>query len=144
MWGRAVAAAAAEDGAAVLALLDPAPDVNSTPIMMGRDSGQLYLRAGDRVHLVDDDGLDGAERLAGPRGQEQVERLGRRDEDLGWMRGLSSPLVGRGVAQDRDDLRLLGAVGAPAAGQADDLDGSGVHAQSICSSPIASQPSPSI
>ncbi|MFD2393086.1 type VII secretion protein EccB [Dietzia aerolata] len=47
-----IAAVVGVAGAAVLALLDPAPDVNSTPIMMGRDSGQLYVRAGDRVHPV--------------------------------------------------------------------------------------------
>jgi hypothetical protein len=33
------------------------------------------LGAGDGVHLVDDDGLDAAQRLAGLRGQEEEERL---------------------------------------------------------------------
>ncbi|WP_295651506.1 type VII secretion protein EccB [uncultured Dietzia sp.] len=47
-----VAAVVGVAGAAVLALLDPAPDVDRTAIMVGRDSGQMYVRAGDRVHPV--------------------------------------------------------------------------------------------
>lgn len=39
-------------GAAVLALLDPAPDVDATTVMVGRDSGQMYVRAGETVHPV--------------------------------------------------------------------------------------------
>lgn len=39
-------------GAAVLSLLDPAPDVDRTTIMVGRDSGQMYVRAGQSVHPV--------------------------------------------------------------------------------------------
>ena len=45
-----VAAVLGVAGAAVLALLDPAPDVGSTMIMVGRDSGQMYVRAGEKVH----------------------------------------------------------------------------------------------
>ena len=41
------------------------------------------LRAGDRMDLVDDDVLDPAQDLAGGAGQHQVERLGRRDQDVG-------------------------------------------------------------
>ena len=47
-----VAAVLGVAGAAVLALLDPAPDVGSTMIMVGRDSGQMYVRAGETVHPV--------------------------------------------------------------------------------------------
>ncbi|MBS7547183.1 type VII secretion protein EccB [Dietzia massiliensis] len=47
-----VAAVLGVAGAAVLALLDPAPDVGSTTIMVGRDSGQMYVRAGQTVHPV--------------------------------------------------------------------------------------------
>lgn len=47
-----VAAVLGVAGAAVLALLDPAPDVGSTMIMVGRDSGQMYVRAGEKVHPV--------------------------------------------------------------------------------------------
>ena len=43
------------------------------------------LRAGDRVHLVEDQRLDAAQRLARLRGQHQVERLGRRDQDVGRL-----------------------------------------------------------
>lgn len=39
-------------GAAVLALLDPMPDVERAVIMVGRESGQMYVRAGDTVHPV--------------------------------------------------------------------------------------------
>lgn len=48
-----VAAVIGVAGAAVLALLDPAPDVGATPVMVGRDSGQMYVRVGDLVHPVD-------------------------------------------------------------------------------------------
>ena len=41
------------------------------------------LLAGDRVDLVHDHGLRLGERLARPRGQHQVQRLGRRDQDVG-------------------------------------------------------------
>ena len=40
------------------------------------------FRACDRVHLVDDHGLDAAEDLAALRGQEKVERLRGGDEDV--------------------------------------------------------------
>ena len=40
------------------------------------------LRAGDRVDLVDDHGLDAAERLARRAGEQQVEALRRRDQDV--------------------------------------------------------------
>ena len=40
------------------------------------------LGAGDGVHLVDDHGLDAAQRLAGLRGEHQEQRLGRGDEDV--------------------------------------------------------------
>ena len=41
------------------------------------------LRAGDGVHLVDDHRLDAAQHLAALRGEEQEERLRRRDQDVG-------------------------------------------------------------
>ena len=41
------------------------------------------LVAGDRVDLVDDHGVDRVEDLPRLRGQHQVERLGRRDQDVG-------------------------------------------------------------
>ncbi|AWH96140.1 type VII secretion protein EccB [Dietzia psychralcaliphila] len=48
----AVAAVLGCAGAAVLALLDPTPDVDRAVLMVGRDSGQMYVRAGDTVHPV--------------------------------------------------------------------------------------------
>lgn len=39
-------------GAGILALLDPAPDVSRETIMVGGDSGQMYIRADDTVHPV--------------------------------------------------------------------------------------------
>ena len=39
-------------GAVVLSLLDPAPDVDRTTIMVGRDSGQMYVRGDEAVHPV--------------------------------------------------------------------------------------------
>lgn len=39
-------------GAAILALLNPTPDVSRETIMVGGDSGQMYLRADDTVHPV--------------------------------------------------------------------------------------------
>lgn len=39
-------------GAAILALLNPTPNVDNTMIMVGGDSGQMYVRAGDTVHPV--------------------------------------------------------------------------------------------
>ncbi|GAA1053472.1 type VII secretion protein EccB [Dietzia sp. CQ4] len=48
----AVAAVLGCVGAAVLALLDPTPDVDRAVVMVGRDSGQMYVRAGDTVHPV--------------------------------------------------------------------------------------------
>lgn len=39
-------------GAAVLALLDPRPDVDQARVMVGGDSGQMYVRVDDAVHPV--------------------------------------------------------------------------------------------
>jgi hypothetical protein len=51
-----------------------------------------------RVHLVDDHGVDAAQRLACLRGQDQEQRLGRGDQDVGRSRAEPSALGGRGVA----------------------------------------------
>src|SRR3954447_17284128 len=66
------------------------------------------LRRGDRVDLVDDDGLDRTERLSRLRGEQQVERLGRGDQDVGWLPDQPAPFAGPGVASadtDRGDVR---------------------------------------
>ena len=43
------------------------------------------LAGHQRVDLVDDDRLDGAQPVAGVRGQQQVQRLGRGDQDVGRL-----------------------------------------------------------
>ena len=54
------------------------------------------LAAGDRVDLVDDDVLDVPERVAGAAGEHQVQRFGRRDEDVRRAPGdLAAILLGR-------------------------------------------------
>ena len=64
------------------------------------------LGPGDGVDLVEDDGLDPMQRLARLRGQQEVERLRSRDEDVG--RALEHPpaLVGRRVARAHADGEL--------------------------------------
>ena len=56
------------------------------------------LRPGDRVHLVEDQRLDPAERLARRRGEHEVERLGRRDQDVGRLLDELAALLRRRVA----------------------------------------------
>ena len=68
------------------------------------------LGAGDRVDLVDDDVLDVAEDLARGAGEHQVQRLGRRDQDVGRVAGDLAPILGGRVARpagDRDVRRLV-------------------------------------
>ncbi len=56
------------------------------------------LGPGDGVDLVDDDVLDGSEDLARLAGQEQVQALGGRDEDVGRVAGDLATVLGRRVA----------------------------------------------
>ena len=56
------------------------------------------LGAGDGVHLVEDHRLDAGERLAGLRGEDEEQRLGRGDEHVGGRAGEGAPLAGGGVA----------------------------------------------
>ena len=63
------------------------------------------LRGGHRVHLVDDDVLDAAQDLARLAGEQEVERLRRRDEDVRRCPRELPSSVGRrvaGAAGDRD------------------------------------------
>ena len=64
------------------------------------------LRAGDCVHLVEDHGLDPAERLACLRGEEQEQRLGRGDEDVRRGPQHSAPLLRRRVPRAHRDREL--------------------------------------
>ncbi len=77
------------------------------------------FRAGDRVDLVDDDVLDAAEDVAGLAGEHEIERLGRRDEDVRRAAGeVPAVLRGRvaGPAGDGDVRRRFAESGG---GQAD-------------------------
>ena len=59
------------------------------------------LRAGDRVHLVEDHRADAAERLPRPRGEEQEERLGGGDQDVGRVPEHLRRAPSRGVSPVR-------------------------------------------
>ena len=50
------------------------------------------LGGDERVDFVDDDGVDGAQGCGGLGGEEQIERLGRGDEDVGRMAGEAGAL----------------------------------------------------
>ena len=75
------------------------------PVERDRQVGAA-LGAGHRVHLVDDHRLDAAQRLARGAGQQQEQRLGRGDEDVGGPPGEGAPLVGGGVAGADADADL--------------------------------------
>ena len=63
------------------------------------------LRSRDGVHLVEDHRLDAAQRLARLRGEQQEERLGGRDEDVGRRSQHPAALLGRRVAGAHGDAR---------------------------------------
>ena len=72
------------------------------------------LRAGDRVHLVEDQRLDRPERLAGGGGEHEVERLGRRDQDVGRLLDERGAARGCRVSPVRTPTRSLDS--SPASG----------------------------
>ena len=59
----------------------------------------------ERVDLVDDDRVDDAQRVARVRGQEQVQRFGRRDQDVGRLALKPRALGWRRVAGADGDRR---------------------------------------
>ena len=63
------------------------------------------LGRGERVDLVDDHRLDAAQRLALGGAEDQVERLGRGDEDLGGIARLRRALARGRVAGAHGDAR---------------------------------------
>ena len=67
----------------------------------------------ERVNLVDDDGVDRAERLARVRRQQQIQRLGRRDQDVGRLALKPRALGLRRVAGANRDRRRDEGVAAP-------------------------------
>ena len=75
------------------------------PLQREREVGAA-LRPGDGVHLVDDHGLDAGEHLATLRGEQEVERLGRRDEDVRRVPQHLAPLLLRRVAGPDGDAEL--------------------------------------
>src|SRR3954453_22019341 len=64
------------------------------------------LAAGDCVDLVDDDGVDAPQRLTSLAGQQEEQRLRRRDEDVRWPARERSSLVGGSVTCPHADLDL--------------------------------------
>ena len=87
------------------------PDALGRPVEQGVEALEAQrevgaaLAAGHRVDLVDDHGLDAAQRLAGLAGEDQEQRLGRGDQDVGRRAHERAALLGRGVAgahRDRD------------------------------------------
>jgi len=65
----------------------------------GKEEVRPALGGDQRVDLVDDHRLDGAEDLPRLRGEQQIERLWRGDEDVGRRAQHLRPLAGRGVAR---------------------------------------------
>ena len=104
------------------------------PLEADRQVGAA-LGGGEGVDLVDDDGLDAAQRLARLRREHQVERLGRRDEEVGRAADEEAALLGRGVAGADADGRLVHGLAEALGGEADagerrpqvlvDVDGEG-------------------
>jgi hypothetical protein len=64
------------------------------------------LRPGDGVHLVEDQRLDAAEDLPPARRQQQEERLGRGDEDVGRLAQHRGALLLRRVPGAHADAEL--------------------------------------
>ena len=77
------------------------------------------LGAGHRVDLVDDHPADAPQELACLRGEHQVERLGRRDQDVGRPRLDAAAFGGGGVAGPHRDARLVHVLAEPLRRQAD-------------------------
>ena len=77
------------------------------------------LRAGDCVDLVDDHVLDPGQAVAGRAGQEQVERLGGRDQDVGRPPGGGPTLFRARVAGPQADRDLGDRITAQGGGPGD-------------------------
>ena len=73
------------------------------------------LRAGDGVHLVDDHGLDPAQHLPALRGEEEIERLGGGDQDVGRRAQHLAALALVGVARPHADRQRRAEPGERAA-----------------------------
>jgi hypothetical protein len=84
------------DGGREADALDRAGGQGVEPLEAEEEVGAA-LRARDGVHLVDDHGLHAREGLSGARGEHEVERLGRGDEDVRRAGEQAAPFRGRGV-----------------------------------------------
>ncbi len=112
---------------------DEAPDLGERPLR-GREPDPLErslddlleplerdrevrsaLRAGDGVHLVEDERLDAPQDLAPLRGEEQEQRLGSRDENVGRSSQHPLPVALRRVAGAHTDRELRAEPGEGAA-----------------------------
>ena len=110
------------------------------PLEAEREVGAA-LGPGEGVDLVDDDRLHAGEGLPGSRGEQEEERLGRRDEDVGGRPGEGAALVGRGVAGADRDRRPGHGEAEPGRGVADadqrgaevalDVDGERLHRRDV-------------
>ncbi len=87
----------------------PVPTPEALQALQAQREVRAALGAGDRVDLVHDHVLDPAQDLAGLAGQQQVQALGGRDQDVRRVAHEIATRVGRGIAGsagDRDVWRL--------------------------------------
>jgi hypothetical protein len=82
------------------------------------------LGGDQRVDLVDDHGVEAAEGLARVRGEQQIERFGRRDDDVGRLAQEAGPLARRRVPGPDQDGGRPRRLAAAARGLGDAHDGS--------------------
>ena len=76
----------------------------------------------ERVDLVDDQRVDAAERLAGVRGQEEIQRLRRRDDDVGRFAQEAGAFARRRVAGADEETRDVHDLAAAPGGGRDSHD----------------------
>jgi hypothetical protein len=84
------------------------------PLDREREMGAA-LRPGNRVHLVEDQRVHAAQQLAGARREQQEERLGRRDQDVGRLPEHRRALLLGRVARADGDAELGAEAGERAA-----------------------------
>ena len=80
------------------------------------------LGGGERMDLVDDHRLHAAQRFAGPRGEHEVERLGRGDEDVGRVAHELLAFLARRVAGTHRDGRCVEGFAEPFGRERDPRD----------------------
>jgi len=89
--------------------LERAPGEHLEALERQREVGAA-LRGDERVDLVEDDGVQRAQHLSGRGGEQEIERLGRRDEDVGGRALEAGPLSRGGVTgadrEGRDVVRI--------------------------------------